>query len=61
MKFFIMRIIKKFYKPFIITYVLLSIALGSYPTFDFYTFKGQLIILAVSVFNGIMGIFVKKL
>ncbi len=61
MKFFIMRIIKKFYKPFIITYVLLSIALGSYPTFDFYTFKGQLIILSVSVFNGIMGIFVKKL
>jgi len=56
-----MKIIKKFYKPFVITYVLFSIALGSYPTFDFYTFKGQLIILGVSIFNGIMGIFVKKL
>ena len=36
-----MKIIKKFYKPFVITYVLLSIALGSYPTFDFYTFKAK--------------------
>ncbi len=56
-----MKIIKKFYKPFVITYVLLSIALGSYPTFDFYSFKGQLIILGVSIFNGVMGIFLKKL
>tara|TARA_B100001741_G_scaffold192175_1_gene158379 strand:+ start:1368 stop:1538 length:171 start_codon:yes stop_codon:yes gene_type:complete len=56
-----LKIIKKFYKPFVITYVLLSIALGSYPTFDFYTFKGQLIILGVSIFNGVMGIFLKKL
>ena len=48
-----MKIIKKFYKPFVITYVLLSIALGSYPTFDFYTFKGQLIILGVSILNGV--------
>ena len=56
-----MKIIKKFYKPFVITYVLLSIALGSYPTFDFYSFKGQLIILGVSIFNGVMGIFIKKL
>ena len=55
------NLLKKFYKPFAITYILLSIALGSYPTFDFYTFKGQLIILGVSIFNGVMGIFVKKL
>ena len=56
-----MKIIKKFYKPFFITYVLLSIALGSYPTFDFYTLKGQLVILGVSTFNGVMGIYVKNL
>jgi len=55
------NLLKKFYKPFIITYVLLSIALGSYPSFDFYSFKGQLIIISVSIFNGIMGIYVKKL
>ena len=56
-----MKIIKKFFKPFVITYVLLSIALGSYPAFNFYTIKGQLIIIGVSIFNGIMGIYVKKL
>jgi len=55
------NLLKRFYKPFIITYVLLSIALGSYPSFDFYSFKGQLIIISVSIFNGIMGIYVKKL
>ena len=55
------NLLKKFYKPFAITYILLSIALGSYPTFDFYTFKGQLIIFGVSIFNGVMGIYVKKL
>ena len=55
------NLLKKFYKPFAITYILLSIALGSYPSFDFYTFKGQLIIFGVSIFNGIMGIYVKKL
>ena len=55
------NLLKKFYKPFAITYILLSIALGSYPMFDFYTFKGQLIIISVSIFNGVMGIYVKKL
>ena len=55
------NLLKKFYKPFAITYILLSIALGSYPMFDYYTFKGQLIIFSVSVFNGVMGIYVKKL
>ena len=54
-------LLKKFYKPFAITYILLSIALGSYPMFDFYTLKGQLIIFSVSIFNGFMGIYVKKL
>ncbi len=55
------NLLKKFYKPFAITYILLSIALGSYPMFNFYTFKGQLIIFGVSIFNGVMGIYVKKL
>tara|TARA_B100001741_G_scaffold293862_1_gene275780 strand:+ start:1072 stop:1236 length:165 start_codon:yes stop_codon:yes gene_type:complete len=54
-------LVKKFYKPFIITYIFFSIAIGFYPSFDFYTFKGQLIILGVSSFNGVLGIFVKKL
>ena len=40
-------LLKKFYKPFAITYILLSIALGSYPMFDFYTFKGQFLIFSV--------------
>tara|TARA_B100000579_G_scaffold348525_1_gene301876 strand:+ start:526 stop:696 length:171 start_codon:yes stop_codon:yes gene_type:complete len=56
-----MKIIKKFYKPFAITYILLSIALGSYPSFNFFSLKGQIIILSVSLFNGIMGIYIKKL
>ena len=55
------NLLKKFYKPFAITYILLSVALGSYPSFDFYTLKGQLIIVSVSLFNGVMGIYVKKL
>ena len=55
------NLLKKFYKPFTITYILLSVALGSYPSFDFYTLKGQLIIISVSLFNGVMGIYVKKL
>ena len=55
------NLLKKFYKPFAITYILLSIALGSYPMFDFYTLKGQLIIFSVSIFNGVMGIYVNKL
>ena len=55
------KILKKFYKPFIMTYIFLSIGLGFYPSFNFYSLKGQLIILSVAVFNGLMGIYVKKL
>tara|TARA_B100002019_G_C20933818_1_gene433447 strand:+ start:18 stop:191 length:174 start_codon:yes stop_codon:yes gene_type:complete len=55
------NLLKKFYKPFAITYILLSIALGSYPSFDFFTIKGQLVILGVSIFNGIMGLYIKKI
>jgi len=53
--------IKKFLRPFILTYLFLSVAIGFYPTFDFYSFKGQSIIIAVSVFNGILGLYVKKI
>ena len=55
------NLLKKFYKPFAITYILLGIALGSYPSFDFFTIKGQLVILGVSIFNGIMGLYIKKI
>jgi len=56
-----MKFIKKFYRPFFLTYIFLSIAISFYPSFDFYSLKGQLIIISVSMFNGLMGIFVKKL
>ena len=53
--------LKKFYRPFIITYIFFSIAISFYPSFDFYSLKGQLIIISVSTFNGVLGIFIKKL
>jgi len=56
-----LSILKKFYRPFLITYIFFSTAISFYPSFDFYSFKGQIIIIAVSIFNGILGIFVKKL
>ena len=52
---------KKFYRPFLITYIFFSVAISFYPSFDFYSLKGQIVIIAVSIFNGILGIFVKKL
>ena len=56
-----LSIFKKFYRPFLITYIFFSVAISFYPSFDFYSFKGQIIIITVSIFNGILGIFVKKL
>ena len=56
-KFFI----KKFIKPFIVTYIFFSVAISFYPSFDFYSFKGQLLIIAVSTFNGYLGTVVKEL
>ena len=53
--------LKKFYKPFLITYILFSIAIGFYPSFEFYSLKGQSIIFFVSSFNGLIGIFTKKI
>jgi hypothetical protein len=53
--------IKKFLKPFILTYLFFSVAISFYPSFDFYSLKGQFIILSVSLFNGILGLFVKKI
>ena len=54
-------VLKKFYKPFILTYIFLSIGLSFYPSFNFYSFKGQAVILGVAIFNGLMGIYLKKL
>ena len=56
-----MKYLKKFYRPFAVTYILLSVALGYYPTFDFFSLKGQIIIIIVSIFNGLMGSYVRKL
>ena len=55
------ELVRKFYKPFIITYILLSVGISFYPSFDFYSLKGQILIIAVSFFNGMMGVYVKKL
>ena len=55
------KLFKKFYKPFIITYILLSIAIGFYPSFNFYSIKGQLILITVASINGLMGVYVKKI
>ena len=53
--------LKKFYRPFIITNIFFIIAISFYPSFDFYSLKGQLIIIFVSIFNGVLGTFIKKL
>ena len=50
-----METLKKFIRPFLLTYLLFSVAISFYPTFNFYSFKGQLIIFGVSLFNGILG------
>ena len=55
------KILKKFYKPFIMTYIFLSIGLGFYPSFNFFTLKGQVILLGIATFNGLMGVYIKKL
>tara|TARA_B100000131_G_scaffold119007_1_gene115996 strand:+ start:13978 stop:14157 length:180 start_codon:yes stop_codon:yes gene_type:complete len=55
------KFLKKFYRPFFLTYIFLSIAISFYPSFDFYSIKGQFLIIAVSIFNGVLGLFVKKL
>ncbi len=52
---------KKFIGPFVITYILLSVAINFYPSFNFYSLKGQLLLLFVSFFNGILGMHVKKI
>tara|TARA_B100001939_G_scaffold341221_1_gene350528 strand:+ start:622 stop:801 length:180 start_codon:yes stop_codon:yes gene_type:complete len=57
----ILNFIKKFYRPFVLTYLFFSIGISFYPSFEFYSFKGQLLILAVSIFNGILGVYIKKL
>ena len=55
------KLFKKFYKPFIITYILLTVAIGFYPSFNFYSIKGQLILITVASINGLIGVYVKKI
>ena len=55
-----MVFLKKFYRPFFLTYIFLSIAISFYPSFNFYSLKGQSIIIAVALFNGFLGIVLKK-
>ena len=45
----IIYFLKKFYRPFILTYLFFSIGISFYPSFEFYSLKGQLLILAVSI------------
>jgi len=51
------KFLKKFYRPFAITYVLFSVAIGFYPSFNFFSYKGQVLIILVSVFNGFLGVY----
>ena len=53
--------LKKFIRPFIVTYIFFSVAISFYPSFDFYSLKGQLLVIGVSCFNGYLGTVVKKL
>ena len=59
MKYFIS--LKKFNRPFFLTYIFFSIAISFYPSFNFYSFEGQSIVIAVSIFNGILGLYIKKI
>ena len=36
-----LSIFKKFYRPFLITYIFFSVAISFYPSFDFYSLKGE--------------------
>ncbi len=56
-----LELLKKFYRPFLLTYIFFSVAIGFYPSFNFYSLKGQIIIILVSLFNGLLGIYIKKL
>ena len=55
------KLFKKFYKLFVITYILLTVAISFYPSFNFYSIKGQLVLISVASINGLMGIYVKKI
>ena len=56
-----LELLKKFYRPFLLTYIFFSVAIGFYPSFNFYSLKGQIIIILVSLFNGLLGIYIKNL
>ena len=56
------KFLKNFYIPFVITYVLLSVAISFYLSFNFYSIKRQILIILVSTFNGILAfIFQEKI
>ena len=54
------KFLKNFYRPFTITYILLSVAISFYPTFNVYSIKGQILIILVSVFNGVIGVYYSR-
>ena len=54
------KFLKNFYRPFVITFILLSVAISFYPTFNFYSIKGQILIILVSTFNGILGVYYSR-
>ena len=54
------KFLKNFYRPFTIAYILFSVAISFYPTFNFYSIKGQILIILVSAFNGVIGVYYSK-
>ena len=54
------KFLKNFYRPFAITYILLSVAISFYPTFNFYSIKGQILIILVSAFNVVIGVYYSR-
>ena len=54
------KFLKNFYRPFIITYILLSVAISFYPSFNFYSVKGQILIILVYTFNGGLNVYYSK-
>ena len=52
---------KKVLQTFYFNLSFFSIGISFYPSFEFYSFKGQLLIFAVSTFNGFLGYYIKKL
>ena len=54
------KFLKNFYRPFAITYILLSVAISFYLKFNFYSINGQILIILVSAFNGVIGVYYSR-